>query len=65
MIDARVECRNMNGINILTTQVTIPVRRRLIVEDNEMRAWRAWKITCCTVLVLALLVTAVHIVAGV
>ncbi len=32
--------------------------------DNETRAWQAWKITCGTVLVIALLLTVVHLVMG-
>lgn len=38
--------------------------RRLVVGDNETRAWQAWKITCGTVLVIALLLTVVHLVMG-
>lgn len=32
--------------------------------DNEMRGWQAWKATCYTVLVIALLVTVAHMVLG-
>ncbi len=32
--------------------------------DDETRAWQAWKMTCGTVLVIALLLTVVHIVVG-
>lgn len=35
------------------------------MKDDETRAWRAWKITCCAVLVIALVVTVVHAVVGV
>lgn len=34
------------------------------MKDNETRAWRDWKMTCYTVLVVALLVTVVHLVVG-
>lgn len=32
--------------------------------DNETRAWQAWKMTCGTVLVIALLLTVIHLVVG-
>ena len=32
------------------------------MKDNETRAWRDWKMTCYTVLVIALLVTVAHVV---
>jgi hypothetical protein len=35
------------------------------VKDDETRAWRDWKTTCYTVLLIALLVTAAHVVVGV
>jgi t-SNARE complex subunit (syntaxin) len=34
------------------------------VKDNETRAWRDWKMTCYTVLVIALLLTVAHVVSG-
>ncbi len=64
MTGPRVECRKPNGINILTAQVQLSVSRRLIVKDNETRAWQVWKATCYTMLVIALLVTVVHVVVG-
>lgn len=64
MTGPRVECRKPNGINILTTQVRILVSRRLIVKNNETRAWQDLKMTCYTMLVIALLVTVVHVVVG-
>lgn len=57
-----VECHKPNGINILTAQIQISVNKRLIVKDNETRAWQVWKATCYTILVIALLVTVVHVV---
>lgn len=35
-----------------------------MVEDHETQAWQAWKITCGTVVVIALLLTVVHLVVG-
>jgi t-SNARE complex subunit (syntaxin) len=36
----------------------------MIVKNHETRAWRSWKITCYTVMVIALLVTVAHLVLG-
>ncbi len=35
------------------------------MKDNETRAGQTWKTTCYTMLVIALLVTVVHVVVGV
>ncbi len=35
------------------------------MKDNETQAWQAWKITCYTVLVIALLITIAHVVVGI
>ena len=34
------------------------------MKNHETRAWRNWKITCYTVMVIALLVTVSHLVLG-
>jgi len=49
---------------ITTTFVFTKILRRLIVENNETRAWQAWKMTCGTVLVIALVLTVMHLVVG-
>lgn len=48
----------------MTSDLWFKVNRRLIVNDDDTRAWQAWKITCGTVLVIALLLTVVHLVMG-
>lgn len=35
------------------------------MKDNETQAWQGWKITCYTVLVIALVVTVAHLAFGV
>lgn len=49
---------------ITTTFMFTKILRRLIVENNETRAWQAWKMTCGTVLVIALVLTVMHLVVG-
>jgi len=34
------------------------------VNHNDTRAWQAWKMTCYTVLIIALVITVVHVVFG-
>lgn len=34
------------------------------MNDNDTRAWQAWKMTCYTVLIIALAITVVHVVYG-
>jgi hypothetical protein len=34
------------------------------VNDNETQAWQAWKMTLYTVLIIALLITVVHVAMG-
>lgn len=35
------------------------------MNNNETRAWQAWKTTFCVVLIVALLITVAHAVVGV
>lgn len=51
-------------VDRMTSDLWFKVNRRLIVNDDDTRAWQAWKITCGTVLVIALLLTVVHLVMG-
>jgi hypothetical protein len=52
-------------VDRITPDVWFRVNRRLIMKDNETQAWQAWKITCYTVLVIALLITIAHVVVGI
>jgi len=35
------------------------------MNDSERRAWQAWKVTCYTVVVIALAATIAHVLFGV
>jgi hypothetical protein len=59
-----VECRKPNGITHTHHSSPDFSERRPIVKNNETRAWQAWKTTCYTTLVIALLLTVVHVVVG-
>jgi hypothetical protein len=52
-------------VDRITPDVWFKVNRRLIMKDSETQSWQAWKITCYTVLVIALLITVVSVVVGV
>jgi hypothetical protein len=51
-------------VDRITPGVWFKANRRLTVNDNDTRAWQAWKMTCYTVLIIALVITVVHVVFG-
>lgn len=52
-------------VDRMTPDVWFKVNRRLIVNDDERRAWQAWKVTYYTVLVIALVAAIAHVLVGV
>ena len=52
-------------VDRMTPDVWFKANRRLIMKDNETQAWQVWKITFCAVVIVALLITAAHVVVGI